>query len=34
MRIYKKITDLIGNTPLLKLESIEKEHRSDRIRQA
>ena len=25
MRIYKKITDLIGNTPLLKLESIEKD---------
>ena len=24
MRTYKKITDLIGNTPLLELESIEK----------
>ena len=24
MKIYKKITDLIGNTPLLKLENIEK----------
>ena len=23
MRTYKKITDLIGNTPLLELESIE-----------
>ena len=24
MRTYKKITDLIGNTPLLELESIEQ----------
>lgn len=25
MKVYKKITDLIGNTPLLELENIEKE---------